>query len=245
MTHTADAAGKPLPTLRHVWLLLIAPPILFLASIVVASLYFGSTSGDAQTIADKVVGELPVILAAVQLALLGIFERVRRNERLSLRDLGWQPSPGQTVWRELALGAAAGIALAIAYLLVLAPLLETAQRSLGDFVPPGQILPSVSAMPLAFLLANVVLAPFVEENIYRGYALARLLPRFGAPVALTLSCVFFGLLHWAGGFWYILLTGLLAGGCFGALYVWRRNVIVCFAAHLALNTIEFLASNQA
>lgn len=225
---------------KRTWIMLIAPPGLFLLALIGASIYFGaSAQGDAQVIANSVVGALPVILLAVQLALLGLSERVRRAENLSLRDLGWRLQPGQSLVREIALGAAVGTALVFAYIYALAPLLESAQRLIGDYVPPGAILPSVGALPLPFFLANVVLAPFVEENIYRGYALARLLPRFGAPLALAISCVFFGLLHWAGGFWYVLLTGVVAGGSFGALYLWRRNVIVCFAAHLALNLIEF------
>jgi len=51
---------------------------------------------------------------------------------------------------------------------------------------------------------------------------------------------FFGLLHWAGGFWYILLTGLVAGGLFAGLYTARKNMIAPFAAHLVLNLVEFL-----
>ena len=54
------------------------------------------------------------------------------------------------------------------------------------------------------------------------------------------SCLFFGLLHWTGGFWYILLTGFVAGGIFAALFLWRRNIVATYAAHLALNLVEFL-----
>lgn len=212
----------------------------FLLALISASLFFGAgAQDDAQAIADSVVGALPVILLAVLLALLGLVERVRHAEKLSLRDLGWRLQPGQSLAREIALGAAVGTTLVFAYLYALAPLLAQAQQLIGDYVPPGAILPTMGALPLPFFLANVVLAPFVEENIYRGYALPRLMARFGAPLALTISCLFFGLLHWAGGFWYVLLTGVVAGGSFGALYLWRRNVIVCFAAHLALNLIEF------
>lgn len=85
-----------------------------------------------------------------------------------------------------------------------------------------------------------MLAPFVEENIYRGYAISRLRQRFGITGAIFLSCLFFGLLHWAGGFWYVVLTGIVAGGIFAGLFVWRRNIVVAYAAHLALNLVEFL-----
>lgn len=48
----------------------------------------------------------------------------------------------------------------------------------------------------------------------------------------------FQLLHWTGGFWYILLTGIVAGGLFAWLRVSRKNIIAPFSAHLALNIVE-------
>ena len=145
-----------------------------------------------------------------------------------------------TIWREVLVGAVPGAALGLLYVFVLAPGLTMIQKSLGDYVPAGELLPALGAAVLPFFVANVLLAPFVEENIYRGYALTRWFGRFSRPVAILLSCFFFGLLHWAGGFWYILLTGLVAGGLFAGLYTARKSIIAPFAAHLALNLVEFL-----
>jgi uncharacterized protein len=91
-----------------------------------------------------------------------------------------------------------------------------------------------------FFVTNVLLAPFVEESIYRGYAFVRPRQKYGDVVAVILTCICFGLLHWAGGFWYIVLTALVAGGTFAGLVLWRRNIVVAFAAHLALNLVEFV-----
>ncbi|MBW7885329.1 MAG: CPBP family intramembrane metalloprotease [Caldilineaceae bacterium] len=66
------------------------------------------------------------------------------------------------------------------------------------------------------------------------------LRRYRQRSHILLSCLFFGLLHWAGGFWYIVLTGVVAGGILAGLFVWRRNIVVAFAAHLTLNLVEFL-----
>ena len=111
---------------------------------------------------------------------------------------------------------------------------------MGDYVPPGELTGALGAALVPFFLANVLLAPFVEESLYRGYALDRLRQRYGLALAVVISCAFFGLLHWAGGFWYILLTGFVAGGLFAGLRVWRRTLIAPFAAHLALNILEFV-----
>ncbi|MGL6261933.1 CPBP family intramembrane glutamic endopeptidase [Vibrio sp. WXL210] len=58
--------------------------------------------------------------------------------------------------------------------------------------------------------------------------------------AVLLSCLFFGLLHWMGGVRYMILTGVVAGGLFTGLYYVRSGVIAPFAAHLALNLIEYI-----
>jgi membrane protease YdiL (CAAX protease family) len=86
----------------------------------------------------------------------------------------------------------------------------------------------------------VLLAPFVEESLYRGYAFATLRQRYGLPATFIILALSFGLLHWAGGVWYILLTGLVAGSLFTGLRVWRHSLLAAFAAHLALNLVEFL-----
>ena len=114
------------------------------------------------------------------------------------------------------------------------------QRNVGDYVPPGELTGALGAALVPFFLANVLLAPFVEESLYRGYALDRLQQRYGLALAIVITCAFFGLLHWAGGFWYILLTGFVAGGLFAGLRVWRRTLIAPFAAHLVLNILEFV-----
>jgi membrane protease YdiL (CAAX protease family) len=101
-------------------------------------------------------------------------------------------------------------------------------------------LPALGATIIPFAIADVLLAPFVEENIYRGYGIVRLLPRFGARTAVLLSSLFFGLLHWSGGFWYILITALIVGVPFALLRLRRGNILVPFGAHLALNCVETL-----
>jgi uncharacterized protein len=132
------------------------------------------------------------------------------------------------------------MALGVFYPTVLAPWMESVQLTVGDYVPPGELLPSLGSAIVPFFLANVVLAPFVEESLYRGYALPPMRLRFGAPLAALVTCVFFGMLHWAGGLWYMILTGVVAGGLFAGLALWRKNTVAPYVSHLALNVLEFL-----
>jgi membrane protease YdiL (CAAX protease family) len=144
---------------------------------------------------------------------------------------------GQQLWRELLIGIIPGVILALLYIYILTPLL-TALQHIWDYVPAGDVLATLGTAIIPFAIADILLAPFVEESIYRGYGLTRLLGRFSKPIAIMLSCFFFGILHWTGGFWYILLTGVVAGGLLVWLRISRKNIIAPFAAHLALNIVE-------
>jgi membrane protease YdiL (CAAX protease family) len=227
--------------IRRTWALLIAGPLLFLAAIVAASVYFGIvTRGDAQAIAEQTSKGVPVMLVAVQLLLLVFLVRTLRSERLAWSAIGWRLEQGQVLWREVLIGVVPGAVLAVLYFTVLSPAMMSLQRNVGDYVPPGELTGALGTALVPFFLANVLLAPFVEESLYRGYALDRLQQRYGMTLAIIISCAFFGLLHWAGGFWYILLTGVVAGGLFAGLRVWRGALVAPFAAHLALNVLEFV-----
>lgn len=229
------------PPIRRTWAILIAAPLLFLVAIIAASIYYGIvTRGDAQAIAELTPKAVPAMLVAVQLALLTLLALILRSEHLAWPAIGWRLEQGQKLWREALIGLVPGTVLAVLYFTVLSPSLTWLQSNVGDFVPPGELTGALGASLVPFFLANVLLAPFVEESLYRGYALDRLRQRYGLAVAVVISCAFFGLLHWAGGFWYILLTGFVAGGLFAGLRVWRRTLIAPFAAHLALNVLEFV-----
>lgn len=160
-----------------------------------------------------------------------------KRDGMTWKDLGWKIGDGQHLWREVIIGAVLGIVLALLYVFFLSPMLTSLQQ-IWDYVPAGELFTALGASLIPFAIADVLLAPFVEESIYRGYGLTRLLGKFSQPAAIALSCFFFGILHWTGGFWYILLTGIVAGGLFAWLRMSRKNIIAPFAAHLALNIVE-------
>lgn len=218
-----------------IWLVLTVGPALFFASIVFLSMLFSARGVHATNIPERVAAFAPHILLIVQaslaILLLGYFANHARAT--------WQLPDQSKAGLDICVGLLIGATLGVLYLYALAPLLETLQRTMGDFVPPGEVLPTVSRGIVLFFVANVLLAPLVEETLYRGIALPVLGSALGVPWAVALSCVFFGLLHWVGGFWYMLLTGVLAGGMFAGLHLWRGGILAPFAAHLALNLVEF------
>jgi membrane protease YdiL (CAAX protease family) len=234
--NTVESSKKNRP-----WFLLWFPPVLFLLVIILFSVYFGFTAqGDAAVIAENTASATPYILLTVQVLLLGIQFMVFRRQGLSLSDLGWQVPAGKEAWKELALGAVIGAPLGLLWIYGIEPFLSNLQSTIGDYVPAGSLFPALGAAIIPFAIADVLLAPFVEENIYRGYGMIKLVPRFGATGAILLSGLFFGLLHWSGGFWYILTTGIIVGIPFAILRQRRGNILVPFGAHLALNLVETL-----
>jgi membrane protease YdiL (CAAX protease family) len=226
--------------LRNVWLAGAAAPIIFLITIVAASIIVGlSGVSDPNTIQRTVTQNTGWLLVGAEVLIAAFLWTRLRADGLSLPDLGWRLPPGRSLTREIAIGSGAGLTLAAAYFAALSPAMVWAQRTFGDYVPPGELISSLGASLAPFFVANVILAPLVEETLYRGYLLNRLMRRFGLGTAIAIDCTLFGLLHWSGGFWYILLTGVVAGGTLAGLFAWRRTIITSYAAHLALNTAEF------
>jgi len=233
--------NKNQKTNRTWWLLLLAGPILAFVLIIIASVYFGiaSQGQNVDAIPQMVTDSTPYQLVALQICLLLLLMRSMKRDGLTWKDIGWKLQEGQQLWKEILIGAAPGIGIALLYFYVLTPVLVSLQK-IWDYVPAGSVLTTLGAALIPFAIADVLLAPFVEESLYRGYGLALLLGRFSKPVAIALSIVFFGILHWTGGFWYIVLVGIVAGGPFLWLRMSRKNIIAPFAAHLALNIVETL-----
>ena len=217
------------------WLLLTAGPALFLLGIVGVSIFLSLREVPEAQIPARVTALVPHLLLGVLVCLAVLMTRFAPQVKAA-----WLLPDFSKAFSDITVGLLAGTLLAIAYIYWLAPLLETLQRTFGDFVPPGSVLPTVSSSIGLFFIANVLLAPLVEETLYRGIAIPLLTTHLGTLWAVVLTCVFFGLLHWAGGFWYMLLTGIVAGGAFAGLFCWRGSVLAPFAAHLALNFIEFI-----
>ena len=209
----------------------LAGPLLFLVYIVVLVFVLVATGTPPEMAGNVAPGYAPHILVAV-LATLGL---------IALRHGAmWPRVSGPALSKDLAIGAGIGIALAMAYILVLSPLHVLLQTHFGDYVPAGSTTGELRSALLPFFIANILLAPWVEETVYRGILWQRMQAHWSPAIAAISNCAAFGALHWAGGLWYILLTGTIAGGAFLSLRIWRGNLWAPFAAHLTLNVIEFV-----
>lgn len=226
------------------WLLILWPPLAFLLVLAGASALAvrrGATSPETvgAFVEARVSLWLAVTLALVGATLAGL---VATDSALQ-SDLAEAMRAGRP-GRAIPAGILAGVSIAALYFGGLDRLVRRAQARFGDYVPAGSTA-MLGAGGVPFVVANVVLAPAVEELWYRGLLFGALAPELGGVAAAVAGCAAFGLFHWPGGAWYVLVTGALVGGVCWALRAWDGGLAGPVAAHLTLNLIETVVLRRA
>jgi membrane protease YdiL (CAAX protease family) len=84
------------------------------------------------------------------------------------------------------------------------------------------------------ILLICVVAPVVEELIYRGFLWPRLRQHFSGGLATGVSAVLFAALHWQLDSF---LPHLLAGLVLGELRRYTGSLTLCFFAHATVNAV--------
>ena len=83
---------------------------------------------------------------------------------------------------------------------------------------------------------GIVLGGFVEEQLYRGYALVRLTERIPLSIAIWPMLFSFGLLHFGLG-WTGVLVATTTGLTLTLLFVWRKSLVSVVLAHALINVL--------
>lgn len=225
-------------SLKRPWINLVLAPIWFLIVIVCFSVYFIGSGIPEPELPTKITEYTPTVILVVQLSILMTLWVTTRKEGFSLFKDGWGHhghSATDIVW-----GIITGAIIAVLYFFMLSGVQTWLQIHIGDYVPAGETMNALGKQAIPFFMANVILAPFVEESLYRNYALTRFSEKYGTLKGIVFTSVMFGLLHWVGGFWYILMTIIFVGIPFAIIATKRGNIIWVFAAHLTLNVLEFI-----
>ncbi|MDX8387770.1 MAG: type II CAAX endopeptidase family protein [Ghiorsea sp.] len=88
------------------------------------------------------------------------------------------------------------------------------------------------------LFLMVVLAPIVEEIIFRGLLYRMLREQWGIAISVLVSAVFFSLVHHG-----MIISPQLAGGVIFALaYEWSKSLWVSIALHMGANGAVYILS---
>jgi membrane protease YdiL (CAAX protease family) len=161
----------------------------------------------------------------------------RKPEGL-LASLGFRPTA--PTW--LLAGSALGLIVATAFNTI-----YTALMSLVGFGPPeasmevmNELAESLAAGPLATLvsvLLVVLVAPLVEEAIFRGVLLSGLMRRFSPAASIAISSTLFAAIHFDP--WRAVPLGFL--GAVLAYLAWQsRSVWPAVLAHALVNGVAYL-----
>jgi uncharacterized protein len=135
-------------------------------------------------------------------------------------------------WRAFALGAAAGVVLALVETAILLLLLHES--------PPHGGRPDGAGIR-AFVAFLIVVVP-LEEWLFRGVVLQRLLKPVGPIAALLVSSALFALAHrWMSPPYLQFLNHFVGGVILGVFYLWTRSLWPSIALHYAHNATWFTA----
>jgi membrane protease YdiL (CAAX protease family) len=176
---------------------------------------------------------LDVVAYGLVAVLIWLFVGLRR--RASLADLGLRP----VRWRWL---VAVLPALAVAYAA------EAVAGELGDAFLPSSPQTQCRDIQTAYgssvalaLIGVAVVAPLVEEVLFRGVVFEWMRGRVALPVAVVGSAAVFAAAHVLYRQW-TLLPPIFAIGCVLALlYHYSRSLWPGIAVHASINTVATLA----
>lgn len=211
----------------------VAQAALLLVALFLCELVVGAALRDANGwlgLTDMQMG----VLAAV----LGngcVFAVVMHFQKLTYRSLLHQ-SPTS---------AGATLMLVVPPVLLLVPaLLLTLTSTLNlmmRIVPPSAweeaMFSRMADGSIAAVLAVCVVAPLLEEMLFRGIVLRGFLQRYPRWQAIFMSALLFGAAHMNI---YQFLVGLVMGTVLGWLYERTRSLIPCIALHAAYNITTLL-----
>jgi uncharacterized protein len=104
--------------------------------------------------------------------------------------------------------------------------------------------PKWTTLFLVWAVVNLFFTCLSEEAFFRGFVqheLSRIGGHRGAwaMIGLVVGAVLFGLIHFAGG-WVYVLAGVIAGLGYGVAYQLTRRIEAAMAVHFALNATHFL-----
>lgn len=218
--------------------------VFVLASVVLALLVYGPLQGVLQldTLEDldlrKVLFENLMFSASV---LLCAGFAVRLLERRPWGSLGLALYP-KALW-EFALGLVIGAGLL--FILWLFDGVISAALGVGGMTWPSVEL-AWGDVPAVFVL--MLFVAFNEELLIRGFPLQVLVRAVGAPWAVALTSVVFGLLHLTGDVWNAATVAFdtgFSGILFALAYLKTKALWMPIGLHFANNFVIFLFENPA
>lgn len=186
---------------------------------------------DWSSIVVRFVGQAVLwLLFGAVIGIILLWEK-KALSSLWLRGFEWQ----SVAW---------AVVLVLGSIFVLFPVTESLRQALGL---PGYAagMEYALASPMWLRAFSVVTAGIVEETLFRGYAVTRLVQLTGSAMfAVISSSVVFAALHlpvWGPG---PSLGFLIVSIAMTAFFVWRRDLLAMIIAHVAIDTWGLLLTPE-
>ena len=167
---------------------------------------------------------------------------------VTLSVLRNQPFWRSLGWKKLKSNLAAGKANPWAYFfagcgLAIFVFVASSQVHTNDKMPIQEVLKNRSSAMLLMAMA-VLVAPLVEETVFRGYLYPLFAKSFGIIPGILLTGVLFGLMHGAqlGWTWGIVGLLILVGIVFTFARAHTGTVLASFLLHLGYNSMIAVAT---
>ena len=213
------------------WLMLVLPPITLGTLILGFLATMGPAPGEAGA-EEAVRKALPYILVFNHGLLFAVLVLILRRNGESLKGIGWTTNGiGSSIARELTIGVLCALGLYLFKEMVIDSTRALLAGRTPTFTSLFNFRPGSLDVPLAVAATTLV---FVEESIYRGFAIPSLKLRYGTTWAVVITSAAFGMLHWGNGVAAILATAVF-GLLFAAVFLWRRNLVAVTVAHALYN----------
>ena len=244
ITATAAPAEKPFP---GIWAALGWVGLFMLVQVIVTLLFILPNAdlslglaGFAQQMQNPKLTALPTIRSLVvsNFLLIGLFALyVRKGDRKALLGFNhWGKHDTKSTIRIAAILIVAALAFNIAWTVLIGSKLEM-QKALRDILAA---IPQTGLNVTTILFATVILAPIVEELIFRGMLQTSLARKLPAWAAIGVAAIIFSAMH---GDFNSAPALFAIGAIFGTLYHLTGSLRVTIVAHLSNNLFAMLASN--
>lgn len=188
------------------------------------------------TRAPYVVGQQVVLFGLLMLFLWVTLSVLRQAP--FWRTMGWRPlvsstSAPRAAWRYFLFGCGLAIFVAVAGY----------RFQPKDKLPIQELFKDRTGALLVMGMA-VLVAPLVEETLFRGYLYPLFARKFGVPAGIAVTGALFGMLHGAQLGWTWSLVGLLT--LVGVILTYARartrTVVASYLLHLGYNSMIALAT---
>ena len=216
--------------------MLLVPPVTLGAYIFAYAALAGVSPSDPAA-EETIRSALGPILVVNHLTLFGLLWILLRRNGETWADIGWSvKAVDSTLLREVGIGLVCGVGLYLFKEFAVDSIRALAAGNTPTFTSLFRFSLDSLDVGLALAAGTVV---FVEESIYRGYAVPFFEERRGTLAAVAVTALAFGPLHWGNGV-VAMLNATVFGVLLAGIFLWRRNLVAGTAAHGLYNVLVLL-----